>query len=156
MIACRPTSWNAMFCAEWRVAQAIGSAAEHALRIARRPLQHLHAAHRTARDREQRLDAEMIEQHGLRPHHVADGDDREVEAPGLAGLRIGRGRAGRAHAAADHIRADHEIALGVDRLAGADHGFPPAGLLGDRMHAGDVLIAGQRMANQHCVRCARR
>jgi len=25
MIAWRPTSWNAMFCAEWRVAQAIGS-----------------------------------------------------------------------------------------------------------------------------------
>ena len=26
MIACRPTSWNAMFCAEWRVDAAIGSA----------------------------------------------------------------------------------------------------------------------------------
>ena len=28
MIAWRPTSWKAMFCAEWRVAQAIGSAAK--------------------------------------------------------------------------------------------------------------------------------
>ena len=26
MIAWRPTSWKAMFCAEWRAAQAIGTA----------------------------------------------------------------------------------------------------------------------------------
>ena len=26
MIACRPTSWKAMFCAEWRAALAIGTA----------------------------------------------------------------------------------------------------------------------------------
>ena len=100
---------------------------------------------------EQRLDAEMVEQHGLRPHHVADGDDRKFQAPGLAGRRIGRGRAGRAHAGADHIRADHEIAFGVDRPAGADHGLPPARLLGDRMHVGDVLIAGERVADQHGI-----
>ena len=129
---------------------------EHALRIARRPLQHLHAAHRAAGDREQRVDAEMIEQHGLRAHHVADGDDGKFEAPGLAGLRIGRGRAGRAHAGADHVRADHEIALGVDRLAGADHGLPPAGFAGDRMHARHVLVAGERMADQHRIGALRR
>ena len=28
MIACRPTSWNAMFCAEWRAPVAIGIAAK--------------------------------------------------------------------------------------------------------------------------------
>jgi len=28
MIACRPTSWKAMFCAEWRAAEAIGTAAK--------------------------------------------------------------------------------------------------------------------------------
>ena len=90
-----------MFCAEWRVAQAIGSAENTRSRKALGPLQHLHAAHRTAGDREQRVDAEMIEQHRLRTHHVADGDDREIKAPGLAGLGIGRGRPRRAHAAAD-------------------------------------------------------
>ena len=30
---------------------------------------------------------EVVEQHGLRPHHVADGDDRKFQAPRLAGLR---------------------------------------------------------------------
>ena len=140
-----------MFCAEWRVAPAIGSAENTRSRIARRPLQHLHAAHRAAGDREQRVDAEMVEQHRLRAHHVADGDDREIEAPGLAGRRIGRGRPGGAHAGADHVRADDEIALGVDRPAGADHGLPPARLAGDRMDVGDVLVAGQRVADQHRV-----
>ena len=124
---------------------------EHALRIARRPLQHLHAAHRAAGHREQRVDAKIVEQHRLRAHHVADGDDGKVEAPRLAGLGIGRGRAGRAHAAADHVRADDEIALGVDRLAGTDHGFPPAGLAGHRIDARDMLIAGERVTDQHGI-----
>ena len=124
---------------------------EHALGIARGPLQHLHAAHRSAGDREQLVDAEMVEQHRLRAHHVANGDDREVEAPGRAGLRVGRGGPGRAHAGADHVRADHEIAVGVDRLAGPDHRLPPAGLAGHRMDVGDMLVAGERVADQDRV-----
>ena len=48
--------------------------------IARRPLQHLHAAHRAACDAEQAVDAEMVDQHGLRAHHVADGDRQENRA----------------------------------------------------------------------------
>ena len=124
---------------------------EDAPRIARRPLQHLHAAHRAADDGKQRVDAEMIEQHRLRAHHVADGDDGKVEAPGLAGRRIGRGRPGGAHAAADDVGADDEITVGVDRLAGPDHGLPPARLAGDRMVVDHVLVAGQRMADQDGV-----
>ena len=124
---------------------------EHALRIALRPLQHLHAAHRAADDGEQRLDAEMVEQHGLRPHHVADGDDGKFQPPGLAGGGIGGGRAGRAHATADHVAADDEIAVGVDRLAGTDQGLPPALLAGDRMDVGDVLVAGEGMADEHGI-----
>ena len=69
----------------------------------------------------------------------------------LAGGGIGRGRPGRAHAAADHVAADDEVAVGVERPAGTDHGLPPAGLAGDRMHIGDMLIAGQRMADQDGV-----
>ena len=56
---------------------------EDALRKARRPLQHLHAAHRAAEHAEQRVDAEPVDQHRLRAHHVADGDDGKVEAVGL-------------------------------------------------------------------------
>ncbi len=124
---------------------------EHALGIARRPLQHLHAAKRAAGDREQCADAEVVEQHRLRAHHVPHRDDREVEAPGLAGLWIGRGRPGRTHAGADDVRADHEVTLGVDRPAGADHGFPPARLTGDGMGVGDMLVAGESVADQDRV-----
>ena len=140
-----------MFCAEWRVAAGDRQRREHALRIGRGPLQHLHAAHRAADHAEQRVDAEPIDQHGLRAHHVGDGDDGKIQPPHLAGRGIGRGRPGRAHAAADHVGADDEVAVGVERPARADHGLPPAGLAGDRMHIGDMLIAGQRMADQDGV-----
>ena len=91
---------------------------EHALRIGRGPLQRLHAAHRAADHAEQRVDAEPVDQHGLRAHHVGNGDDRKIQPPQLAGGGIGRGRAGRAHAAADHVRADDEIVVGVERRPG--------------------------------------
>ena len=100
---------------------------EDAVGIGRRPLQHLHAAHRTAGHAKQRLDAEMIDQERLRAHHVGDGDDRKVEAVGLACFRIdGRG-ARRAHAAAKDIRTNNEKPVGVERPAWADHCLPPAG-----------------------------
>ena len=54
---------------------------EHALGIGRGPLQRLHAAHRAADHAEQRLDAEAIDQHGLRAHHVGNGDDRKIQPP---------------------------------------------------------------------------
>ena len=124
---------------------------EHAVLIGCRPFQHLHAAHRAAEHREHVGNAEMIEQAGLRPHHVGDGDDGKVEPVRAPGGGIDGARPGRAHAPADDIGAQHEIAIGVDRLAGPDHGVPPAGLAGDGMDVGDVLIAGQRMAHQHEV-----
>ena len=123
----------------------------HALGIGRGPLQHLHAAHRAADHREQRVDAEPVDQHRLRAHHVGDGDDGEIQAPHLAGRGIDRGRPGRAHAAADHVGADDEVVLRIKRSAGTDQRLPPAGLAGDGMHVGDVLVAGQRMADQHRV-----
>jgi hypothetical protein len=74
-----------------RVARRAGQrqGGEDALGIARGPLQHLHAAHRAAGDRKQRSDAEMIEQHRLGAHHVADGNDRKIEPPRRAGRGIG-------------------------------------------------------------------
>ena len=128
-----------------------GQRREHAIWIGGGPLQRLHAAHRTPGHAEQRLDAEAIEQHCLGPHHVRYRDDRKIQSPHFAGGGIGRCGPGRAHAAADHIGANDEVAVGVQRAAGTDHGFPPAGLAGHRMDVGDVLIAGQRVADQNGV-----
>jgi hypothetical protein len=62
---------------------------EYPRRIARGPLQYLHATHRAARNRKQRLDADMIQEHRLGAHHVAHRDDRKVEAPRHAARWIG-------------------------------------------------------------------
>src|SRR5690348_14592018 len=93
----------------------------------------------------------MIKQHGLRTHHVADGDNRKVEAPGLAGFRISGGRTGRAHAGSNHVRADYKITVRVDRFAGPNHGLPPTSFLGDRMKARNVLVARKCVADQYRV-----
>src|SRR6185437_2314335 len=61
----------------------------------------------------------------------------------------------RAHAAAEHVRADDVKAVGIDGLAGADDVFPPARFAGNRVTARDILVGGQRMANQDRVRLCR-
>ena len=125
---------------------------EHRFGVCHRPLQHLHAAHRAADDAEQLVDAEMLDQQLLRPHHVADGDHREGQAIGQAGRRVGVLRPAAAQAAAQHVGADDEIAVGVDRLAGADQHLPPAGLAGDGMGLGHEMVAGQGVADHDGVR----
>ena len=117
MIAWRPTSWKAMFCAEWRGGRGDADGGEEPLRIVRRPLQHLHAAHGAADHGEQGLDAQRVDQHGLGADHVGDGDHRKAQAVGAAGLGIDRRWAGRAHAAADDVGADDEV-LAPGRAAG--------------------------------------
>ena len=117
----------------------------------RRQAQRLHPAHRSPDHRVQPFDAERIEQSHMRAHHVANGDDRETH--GIRLPVVGEaGGPGRPHAAADHIGADYVETVGVDRLARAHHTFPPAGLAGQWMRAGDILVAGQRMAQQDRVR----
>ncbi len=125
------------------------------LRVARCPLQHLHPAHRASGHGKQRFDAEMVEQHRLGADHVAHCDHRKVQAPGLAGPRIGRSRTGGSHAGAQHVGADHEVAVGIDRPARAHHGLPPARLAGDRMRIGHVLVAGECMAHQDGIAALR-
>ena len=124
---------------------------EDAIGIGRRPLQDLHAAHRTAGHAKQRVDAEMIDQERLRPHHVGDRHDRKIEAVGLACLRIDRRGARRAHASAKDIRANHEKPVRIERQARAHHGLPPAWSAGDRVRIGDVLVAGQSVAKENSV-----
>ena len=80
---------------------------------------------------------------------VMTGNDKAQGLPVAGSMSL---RPGRPHAAAEHVGADEEIALGVEHLAGPDHGRPPAGLAGDRVRVGGILVAGQRVADQDRVR----
>ena len=97
----------------------------------------------------------MVEQPLLGADHVAHGDYRKRQCPRLAGRGIDVLRTGRPHAAAEHVGADNEIPVRVEHQAAADHRFPPARLVGDRMGVGDILVAGQRVADQDGVRAIR-
>ena len=128
------------------------AARQHPFRIACRPLQHLHAAHRAPGYGKQRLDAEMIEEHRLGADHVANGDDGKIQAPRHPGRRIDGGWSRGSQATADDVRTNNKVALGVDRPAGPHHRVPPARLAGHRVNVGNVLIARERMADQNRVR----
>ncbi len=60
-------------------------------------------------------------------------------------------RAGRSHAAPQHIGADDKIAIGINRLARADHLQPPSRLARARMARRDMLIHCQRVTDQNRV-----
>ena len=116
--------------------------------VARGPLEHLHAAHRSADDAEKIGDAQVIEQCCLGAHHVGDGHHRETQVPRLAGGRLARQRAGRAHAVAQHVDANDEVTRRIEDFARPDQALPPAVLAGDGMPLGDELVAAERMADQ--------
>ena len=59
------------------------------------PLQHLHAPHRAAGHTEQAVNFQVVEQPDLRPHHVADRHNGEVEPVGFAGFGVDAGGSGR-------------------------------------------------------------
>ena len=95
--------------------------------------------------------SEQVGQPGLGAHLVAGGHDGEAGAPGRP-VRRRRGRARGSLAAAQDVRGDHEAVFGVDRLAGADDGLPPArGVLARRGGAQDVGVAGERVQDQDRV-----
>ena len=85
-----------------------------------------HAAHRIADHAGQALDAEGAHDVQRGVGAVLDGQLGEIEPVEVAGPRIDRGRTGGALAAAQRIDADDEPAVAVDRLARAEHRFPPA------------------------------
>ena len=124
----------------------------NALRQVDGPLHGLHAAEAAAHHGGEPLDAQVVGQQGLAAHPVLDRHGGKGGPEHLAGRRIHRCGAGAAVAAAEIVGRDDEEAVGVHRLAGADAGVPPAGLgvvLG--MVASGMVVAGQRMANQHRV-----
>ena len=106
--------------------------------------------------RNRSADAEAVEQHRLGADHVPDGHQGEVEPVGACPVAgIDGGRAGGAHARADDVGADDEVAVGVDGLARPHQGLPPAALARDRMGMGEVLVTGQRVADQDGVGAVR-
>ena len=121
---------------------------EQAIGIGCGPLKDLHTAHGAAGDAKQHVDAKMIDQQRLRPHHVGDRDDRKVEPVRLASFRVDGGGAGRAHAAAKDVRTNDEKSIGVERAAGTNHCLPPPRPAGDRMQVADMLVAGQGVADE--------
>ena len=123
-----------------------------AVGVARRPGERLHAAEAPAHDGGPLANAEEVGEPRLRVHPVLDRDEREVGAPGFPGRRIRRQRPGRAEAAAEIVDPDDEEAVGVERLARADHVVPPADVVGLlRVVAGHVVRCIERVADEHGI-----
>ncbi|MNV60208.1 hypothetical protein D3C71_1526630 [compost metagenome] len=124
-----------------------------ALGVAQRPAQRLHAAQAAAEHGGQPRDAQPVEQPRLGIDPVLDGDHGEIRAVDAAGVRVLVHGPGRAKARSQVVDADHEEAVGIDRLARADHVVPPAlafRLVG--IHAGHMVGGVEGMAHQHRVR----
>jgi hypothetical protein len=129
------------------------------LRIAQRPGERLHAAEAAAEHRRQPLDAEGIDETGLRIDPVFHRDDREVAAVGppvRGGIGIRARRPGRAEARARVVDADDEEAIGVERLARTDQVVPPAFALRlPWIRAGDMVRRVEGVADENGVAAAR-
>jgi hypothetical protein len=62
----------------------------HLIGIQNGPLERLHAAQRSARDRGKPRDTELVEKGPLGPHHVGHSNHRKLEPERLSGRRIRR------------------------------------------------------------------
>ena len=77
MIALRAIAFQATPCGCSACVLAIGDDRVDLIGVQHRPFERLHAAERSAGDRRQPRDAELVEERALGAHHVGDGDDRE-------------------------------------------------------------------------------
>ena len=106
MIASRAIAFHATPCGCSACVLAIATTASTWSGIPDRPLERLHPAERAAGDGGEPLDPELVEERALGPHHVRDGDHREVRAVRPSRRGVGRRRSRRSAAAAEQIRGD--------------------------------------------------
>ncbi len=97
----------------------------------------------------------MIQQHGLRTHHVCDGDHWEPHRVGFTGRRIEDSRAARSHAATQNICANDEVAIRINWQTLPHQAPPPAGPARHRVLRRYILIHRQRVADEDDVRFIR-
>ena len=152
MIAWRPTSLSAMFCAECLAAQAMGDGGKAALGVARQPTARP-ACRPWSRRRRRRVarcpDGSSSMAWALTMSRmVMTGKSRPQGRP-VAGL-ISFGPLVPMQPA-ERVAADHEVTVGIERLAGSHHQLPPAGFAGDRVGTHDELIAGERVTQENRV-----
>ena len=114
------------------------------------PLKGLEAAIGRADDRNQPVDAEMIEQQPLRADDVADIDVGKSRPVRLAGCGVDACGIGRSVGRAQHVRANRKIAVGIDRLARADQ-LVPAAFAGRAAGIDDLRAAGIAVRDQHGI-----
>ncbi len=115
-------------------------------------LQRLHPAHRAADRAVEFFHPQRVEPDFLRAHHVADADKRKRHPKRPPRRGIERRRPAGALAAARDVGTEDEKFVRVHRLARADQVVPPAGLaVGRRVAAGTMVVAAERVADEHGV-----
>ena len=97
----------------------------HALREHHEPFQGPHAAHRSADDHGETVDAELVGEQGFDSHLIAGGHPRPPRPVGTA-VDCRACRPGGPLAPAQNVGADDEPAVGVQGLAGSDQRVPPS------------------------------
>jgi hypothetical protein len=117
------------------------------------PLHRLHCAEAAADDCGPTVDAQYVRKLRLRSDPIAHGDHRKIGTINAARFGIDRPGTGAAVAATDIVEAHDEKSIRVDRLAGSNAGIPPTGsLVGRTVETGSVMMARQRVADEHGIR----
>src|ERR1051326_1154815 len=108
------------------------------------------AADRTANDREQPANAEMIKQPTLDGYHISNRDRREISAISAARFRIDAAGPGAPATTSKQVRTNDEEAVRIDWLCRTHHDIPPSRIV-RQIVPRHVGITADRVANQDDV-----
>ena len=120
-------------------------------RVGNCPAHDLHATQAATNNGCPLFNSQMICQSCLTVYPVTHGDNWKVGPVRFSGCRVGGFRTGTSGTATQIIQADNKKPVGINRLAGTDTGFPPAGLfifIIRIMIAGCMMVATESMTNQ--------